>query len=475
MAHATNHPDYLKSILTAAVYEVAKESPLEKAEYLSALTGNTVLLKREDLQPSFSFKIRGVHNKLAHLSPKQLERGVCASLTGNHANAVAFVAQRLGVAAKIVLPTSTDRARLRSLSHWGAEVILHGLSAEEAYKHALYVSETDNRTFIHPFDDPDIIAGNGTVAVELLRQLRSADVHAIFIPVGGGALAAGMSWYIKQIAPHVRVIGVQSLESRAMICSVCAQRRVVLPHVGSFADGVAAHSVGEETFRLAAQCIDDFAVVDNRAIAVAVKDIYEDTRSIVEPAGALAVAGIKQYLANGHSKQLCGEQLVAVVSGANAMFDQIRFVSELIRHGSLGKRWDVFLSHASEDKEAIGRPLADALAKAGLSVWFDESTLLVGDGLRSAIDKGLSESMYGVVILSPAFLNKSWPQRELDGLAALETDGRRVILPVWHDIDAAAVRSYSPPLADRLAAHASDGLERVVSDLLAAMGIQDSR
>ncbi|MDD2809097.1 threonine ammonia-lyase, biosynthetic, partial [Rhodoferax sp.] len=316
--------DYLKKILTARVYDVAVETPLELAQGLSQRLHNTVLLKREDQQPVHSFKLRGAYNKMAHLTAEQLKKGVICASAGNHAQGVALSAQRLGARAVIVMPTTTPALKVDAVRGFGGEVVLFGDSYSDAYGHALALELAEGLTFVHPFDDPDVIAGQGTIAMEILRQ-HQGRLDAVFVAIGGGGLVSGVANYIKAVRPEIKVIGVQMNDSDAMAQSVEAQARVTLPDVGLFSDGTAVKLVGEETFRVASDLVDSYLRVDTDAVCAAIKDVFVDTRSIVEPAGALAVAAIKQYVAQ-HKTQ--GETYAAILCGANMNFDRLRFVAE---------------------------------------------------------------------------------------------------------------------------------------------------
>lgn len=316
--------DYLKKILTARVYDVAIESPLEAAKNLSRRLHNKVLLKREDQQPVFSFKLRGAYNKMAHLTPEQLERGVICASAGNHAQGVAMSAHRLGARAVVVMPVTTPQVKVDAVKALGGEVVLHGDSYSDAYEHAAQIEKKQGLTFVHPFDDPDVIAGQGTIAMEILRQ-HQGPLHAVFVAIGGGGLVSGVANYIKALRPEIKVIGVQMNDSAAMARSVEANKRVQLPDVGLFSDGTAVKLVGEETFRIARELVDEFMTVDTDAVCAAIKDVFIDTRSIVEPAGAMAVAAIKQYVAQNRTK---GETYAAILCGANMNFDRLRFVAE---------------------------------------------------------------------------------------------------------------------------------------------------
>ena len=329
--------DYLERILTARVYDVAQETPLEPAPNLSARMHNQLLLKREDMQPVFSFKLRGAYNKMAKLSAAALKKGVIAASAGNHAQGVALAAQRMGCAATIVMPATTPQIKIQAVENRGATVVLHGDSYTDAYVRAREVARETRATFVHPYDDPDVIAGQGTIAMELLRQ-HAKPIHAIFVPVGGGGLIAGIAVYVKRLRPEIKIIGVEPEDADAMYRSLRKKERVVLPQVGLFADGVAVKQVGQETFRLCRQFVDEVILVDTDAICAAIKDVFEDTRSILEPAGALAIAGAKEY-AKRH--KLKDQTLVAVASGANMNFDRLRFVAE---RAELGEQREAVLA-----------------------------------------------------------------------------------------------------------------------------------
>lgn len=325
----TKRPDYLQKILTARVYDVAVETPLEPARSLSRRLGSQVLLKREDSQAVFSFKLRGAYNKMAHLAPEQLERGVICASAGNHAQGVALSAKRLGCKAVIVMPVTTPKVKIDAVQALGGQVVLHGDSYSDAYVHALELEKAQGLVFVHPFDDPEVIAGQGTVAMEILRQ-HQGPIDAVFVAVGGGGLIAGVASYIKAVRPEIQVIGVQTTDSDAMARSVKAGKRVQLDDVGLFSDGTAVKLVGEETFRIARELVDDFVLVDTDAVCAAIKDVFQDTRSILEPAGALGVAAIKEYVAQHKVK---GKTFVAITCGANMNFDRLRFVAERAEFG----------------------------------------------------------------------------------------------------------------------------------------------
>ena len=321
--------DYLKKILTARVYDVAHETALDPATILSKKLKNQVLLKREDQQPVFSFKLRGAFNKMVQLSPAQLKKGVVCASAGNHAQGVALGAKKLGTRAVIVMPVTTPGLKIDAVKALGGEVQLHGDSYSDAYAYAVKLGVKQGLTFIHPFDDPEVIAGQGTIAMEMLRQ-HQGRLDAVFVAIGGGGLISGVANYIKAVRPEIKVIGVQTFDSDAMLQSVKAGKRVALDDVGLFADGTAVKLVGEETFRIAKNLVDDYICVDTDEVCAAIKDVFVDTRNIVEPSGAMAVAAIKNYVAQ-HKTQ--GETYAAILCGANVNFDRLRFVAERAQVG----------------------------------------------------------------------------------------------------------------------------------------------
>src|SRR5687767_13372912 len=315
---------YIERILKARVYEVAVETPLEEAPRLSRRLGNRVLYKREDLQPVFSFKLRGAYNRIAHLSDMVAARGVICASAGNHAQGVALAARRRGIPAVVVMPRTTPEIKVQSVIDLGAEVVLHGDDFDAAYEHATGLERSRTLTFIHPFDDPDVIAGQGTIGVEILRQ-HSGRIDAVFVPIGGGGLISGIAAYVKTLYPKIRIVGVEPEDAASMHRSVAAGQRVMLDRVGIFADGVAVRRAGEETFRLVQRYVDEILLVNTDEICAAIQDIFEDNRTIAEPAGALAVAGIKRYVAR---ESCAGATLIAINSGANINFDRLRHVAE---------------------------------------------------------------------------------------------------------------------------------------------------
>ncbi len=317
-------PSYLRRSLNARVYDVAIESPLELAPALSARLGNQVYLKREDMQPVFSFKLRGAYNRMVRLSAEARKRGVIAASAGNHAQGVALAAGKLGCRATIVMPVTTPRIKVEAVAGRGAHVVLHGDTYDEAYQRACAIARKNRLTLVHPYDDPDVIAGQGTIGLEIMRQSEQKP-DAIFVAVGGGGLIAGVGSCVKELDPSVRIIGVEPTDADAMSRSLAAGRRVTLDHVGLFADGVAVRRVGKETFRLARKCVDRMILVDTDAICAAIKDVFEETRSILEPAGALAIAGAKAWVQKTGARN---KTLVAIACGANINFDRLRFVAE---------------------------------------------------------------------------------------------------------------------------------------------------
>jgi threonine dehydratase len=352
--------DYLQKILTAKVYDVAVETPLELAPQLSARLRNRVLLKREDEQSVFSFKLRGAYNKMANLPPDERARGVIAASAGNHAQGVALAAQRLRCAATIVMPVTTPQIKIAAVTARGAEVVLHGDSYSDAYEKAQELQRERGLVFVHPYDDPDVIAGQGTIGMEILRQWQSP-LDAIFVAIGGGGLIGGIAAYVKRVRPEIRIIGVQPEDSDAMARSLAAGRRVVLQHVGLFADGVAVKQVGEETFRLARKYVDEVVTVDTDAICAALKDVFEDTRAILEPAGALAIAGVKAWVAH---EGVEGRTVAAIACGANMNFDRLRFVAE---RAELGEQREAILAVTIPERPGSFRTFCALLGRRSIT------------------------------------------------------------------------------------------------------------
>ncbi len=352
---------YLEKILSARVYDVAKETSLDSASNLSRRLRQNVWIKREDEQPVFSFKLRGAYNKMAGLPRKLLRKGVIAASAGNHAQGVALSARRLGVRAMIVMPVTTPRIKVDAVCNLGAKTALVGDNYDEAYAHARKIEKQRGMTFIHPYDDPEVIAGQGTIGLEILRQ-HPSPIDAVFIPVGGGGLIAGIAACIKSIRPEVRIIGVEPEDADAMARSLRAGRRIRLQHAGIFADGVAVRQVGQETFRLARKFVDDVLVVSNDEICAAIKDIFEDTRSIVEPAGALAIAGLKRYVAL--HPRLRSRDLIAIASGANMNFDRLRHVSE---RAEIGERREAILAVTIPERTGSFRSFCSIIGRHNIT------------------------------------------------------------------------------------------------------------
>ncbi|MEG7360363.1 threonine ammonia-lyase, biosynthetic [Pseudomonas citronellolis] len=348
--------EYVRKILAAPVYDVAIETPLQAARQLSERLGCQVLLKREDLQPVFSFKIRGAYNKLAQLSTAERSRGVIAASAGNHAQGLALAAKELGVSATIVMPRTTPELKVQGVLSRGGKVLLHGDAFPEALAHALQLAEAHGYTFVPPYDDPDVIAGQGTVAMEILRQ-HPGRLDAIFVPVGGGSLVAGIAAYVKYLRPEVKVIGVEPDDSNCLQAALAAGERVVLGQVGLFADGVAVAQIGAHNFEVCRHYVDEVITVSSDEICAAIKDIYDDTRSITEPAGALAVAGIKKYVERDDA---AGQTLVAIDSGANINFDRLRHVAE---RAELGEKREAILAVTIPERPGSFKAFCEAVGK----------------------------------------------------------------------------------------------------------------
>ena len=385
MEHTALMNTLLRDILTSRVYEVARETPLDPAPRLSARLDNEVLLKREDLQPIFSFKIRGAYNRIARLSEEERARGVIAASAGNHAQGVAFSARRLGLRAVIVMPRTTPEIKVDAVKALGAEVVLFGDHYAEAQRHSEQLAAETGLVFVHPFDDPLVIAGQGTVAVEVLRQ-SPPGLTAVFVPVGGGGLIAGMAAYINALLPDVQVIGVEPVDADAMAQSLAAGTRVRLNEVGMFADGVAVQQVGVHTFPIVQATVSEIIRVNNDEICAAIKDIFDDTRTIVEPAGALALAGLKSYV---ETRKVRGQRLAAVLSGANMNFDRLRFVAE---RAELGEGREALLAVTIPERPGAFREFCAALGTSVVTEFNyrlsgrDQAEIFVGLATRSRHD-----------------------------------------------------------------------------------------
>lgn len=379
---------YIKQILEARVYDVVEETPLDRARFLSERLQNRILLKREDLQPVYSFKLRGAYNRMVRLSPEQRACGVIAASAGNHAQGVAFSAQKLGIQAIIVMPETTPDTKVRAVKSYGAKAVLWGDTFDEACAHAYRLADEKGYTFIHPYDDPDVIAGQGTIGMELLRQ-ESGPLDAIFVPVGGGGLIAGISAFVKYLRPEIKIIGVESDESACLTAALEKNRRVVLPEVGIFADGVAVAQIGKEPFRIARQCVDDMITVNSDEICASIKDIFDDTRSITEPAGALALAGLKKYV---QQAQWRNKTLIAINSGANTNFDRLRHISE---RAELGEQREALLAVTIPEKPGSFQRFCRVLGKISISEFNyrfadkDAAHVFVGVQIRSHNERQL--------------------------------------------------------------------------------------
>ena len=396
---------YIKRILNAQVYDVARETPLDPAPLLSARLGNHALLKREDLQPVFSFKCRGAYNKMVHLDEASRAAGVVAASAGNHAQGVALAASKLGIKAKIVMPVTTPLIKVEAVRALGAKVVLSGDSFDEAAVRAAALVEAEGLTFIHPFDDPDVIAGQATVAVELVRQ-ASRPLDYVFVCCGGGGLLAGMATYLRYVWPQTKIIGVEPEDAACVQAALHKGRRVTLREVGLFADGCAVAQVGKETFRLIRESVDEVMTVSTDEICAAVKDIFEDTRAIAEPAGALAVAGMKKYALQ---HRISGATMAATVSGANTNFDRLRYISE---RTEIGERREAVLSVTIPERPGAFRAFCNAIGKRNVTEFnyryetaaaarvFVGLTVTPGDDSLDALQRNLRERGYRVLDLT---------------------------------------------------------------------------
>jgi threonine dehydratase len=402
---------YVKKILTSRVYDVAVETPLQPARQLSERLRNDIILKREDLQPVFSFKIRGAYNKLAQLSPEELARGVVTASAGNHAQGLALAAKHMGVKATIVMPRTTPELKVQGVRARGGKVVLHGDAFPEALAHSLKLVEEKGLVYIHPYDDPHVIAGQGTVAMEILRQ-HQGPIDAIFVPVGGGGLIAGIAAYVKYLRPETKVIGVEPDDSNCLQQAMAAGERVVLPQVGIFADGVAVAQIGQHTFDLCRHYVDEVITVSSDEICAAIKDIYDDTRSITEPAGALAVAGIKRYVGR---EGVGGKVLVGIDSGANVNFDRLRHVAE---RAELGEKREAIIAVTIPERPGSFKAFCEAIGKRQITEFNyryhtdKEAHIFVGvqthpeNDPRDALVKNLKEQGFPVLDLTDNELAK---------------------------------------------------------------------
>jgi threonine dehydratase len=370
--------EYLKRILSARVYDVAIESALDYAPLLSGRLGNKVWLKREDTQPIFSFKLRGAYNRMVRLEPDQAKAGVVSSSAGNHAQGVALSAKKLGISATIVMPRTTPQIKVDAVRRLGATVVLQGDNYDGAYEHAAELCRSQALTFVHPYDDPDVIAGQGTVGMEILKQM-SGPLDAIFVPVGGGGLIAGIAAFVKELRPEIKIIGVEPADADAMSQSLRLGERVRLATVGTLADGVAVRQVGVETFRIAQELVDEVVIVSNDEICGAVKEIFEDRRSVLEPSGALAYAGLKKYV----EREGClGQSLVAIASGANMNFDRLRYISE---RAEIGERREAVLGVTIPERPGSFRQFCAAIGARSVT----EFNYRYADALQAHVFVGL--------------------------------------------------------------------------------------
>jgi len=380
--------EYVKLIEDAAVYDVASITPLEPARNLSARIDNQILMKREDLQPVFSFKLRGAYNKLSSLTDEELKRGVICSSAGNHAQGVALAAKKRRVRAVVVMPETTPSIKVDAVRTLGGEVILHGDTYDDAYARGRQLEQEQGLVFIHPFDDPMVIAGQGTIGKEILEQ-ADGEIDAVFVPIGGGGLVAGIGAYIKSVNPSIKIIGVEPDDSASMHASLAAGRPVTLDHVGIFADGVAVRRVGDETFRLCKQLLDDIVLVDTDQICAGIRDVFEDTRSIVEPAGALAVAGAKKYLAD---KEITGGRFVVINCGANVNFDRLRHIAE---RAAVGEQREMLIAVEIPEGPGSFRKFCEVMGRRNITEFnyrysdVKKAHIFVGVELTKGLDERL--------------------------------------------------------------------------------------
>lgn len=396
--------NYIKRILEANVYDVAVESPLSEARFLSDRLQNIILIKREDEQPVYSFKCRGAYNCISKKTPEELAKGIVTASAGNHAQGVALSAEKLGIKATIVMPRTTPDIKVASVRARGGKAVLHGDTFDEAFAHSQKLVEEKGMTYIHPYDDPDVIAGQGTVAMEMLRQ-HTGPIDAIFVPVGGGGLAAGIAAYVKYLRPEIKVIAVESSESACLAAAMKARRRVTLPHVGIFADGVAVAQIGKHTWDVCKDNIDEVITVTPDEICAAIKDIFDDTRSVAEPAGALGVAGMKKYV---EREQVQGQTLIAIESGANVNFDRMRYISEV---AEIGEGREVILAVTIPERPGSFQTFCNLLGKRPIT----EFNYRFGDSSSAQIYVGVkvAEGPQGKAELLQLLEDKGYPVVDL--------------------------------------------------------------
>lgn len=412
----------VKKILNAKVYEAAIETPLEKASFLSRRMKNIILIKREDLQPVFSFKLRGAYNKMTTLNEEQLARGVICASAGNHAQGLAEAGRLMGVKTTIVMPKTTPEIKVANVRARGGKAVLHGDAFDDALEHARKLEAERGLTFIHPYDDPDIIAGQGTVARELLHQHPGDAIDAVFIPVGGGGLISGMAAYIKYLQPHIRIIGVEFEESACLAAALKAKRRVTLKEVGIFADGIAVAQIGKEPWKICKDYVDEVITVSSDEICAAVKDIFDDTRSITEPAGAVSVAGMKKYVA----REKCeGKTLITISSGANTNFDRLRYVAE---RAEVGEHREAILSVTIPERPGAFRKFVSIIGKRSITEFnyrYEDSELakifvgvkISSDEERQQLVQDLREAEHPVLDLTENEVAKSHVRHMVGGHA----------------------------------------------------------
>jgi threonine dehydratase len=422
---------YIKKILDARVYDVARETPIDEARQMSARLGNRVLLKREDQQPVFSFKLRGAYNKMHHLSEADRARGVVAASAGNHAQGLALAAQHLGVKATIVMPRTTPQIKINGVKSYGGKVVLFGDTFEEAYSHSQKLVDEQDLIYVHPYDDPLVIAGQGTIAMEIVRQ-HTDELEAIFVPVGGGGLLAGIAAYMKYVRPEVKIIGVEPEDAACLHAAMQAGRRVTLPEVGIFAEGVAVAQIGKEPFRIIRETVDEVITATTDEMCAAIKDIFEDTRSIAEPAGALALAGLKKYVEKSGVE---GKTLLAIASGANTNFDRLRYISE---RTEIGEKRELVLSVTIPERPGSFKAFCSALGKRNITEFnyryaddrqahiFVGLQMAEGSESRDTVIAGLEKKGYQVVDLTDNEMAKLHVRHMVGGPSPVSVDNEEV-------------------------------------------------